>query len=128
LRRALARSGCDKPRDRAVGQPPRKLTERGSGAAIGPLHVVQADQQRVIQGRLAEQRLDVAQQPEPLLRHGMHITQCAPVDQRRVGTEQGLHQRRQLDNAVDRIGHAAARAKSHALRGDPPRLEQPRLA
>ena len=52
----------------------------------------------------------------------------SPVHQRWVRAEQGLHQRRQFDNTVDRIGHAAPRAKRHTLGGDPRCLEQSRLA
>ena len=128
LRRALAGSRRDKPRHRAARQPPRKQPQRGCGATVSPLHVVKADEQRVVQGRLVEQSLDIAQQPEPLLRHRVHITQCSPVHQRWIRTEQRLHQRRQLDNAVDRIGHAASRAKSHALGAGPRRLKHPCLA
>jgi hypothetical protein len=112
----------------------RLASRRGSNrsaaavAAISPLHVVKANEQRVVQGGLVEQCLDIAQQPKPLLRHGVHITQCRPVHQRWVRTEQRLHQRRQLNNAVDRIGHAAPRAKRHALGAGPRRLKQPCLA
>ena len=59
------------PADRQRSQPGRQGAYRRPGAAVSPLQVVEADQDRLAQSGLLEQRLDVLQQPVTLLAGGV---------------------------------------------------------
>ena len=80
------------PAHRHRSQPGRQGTYRRPGTAVRPLQVIKADQDRLARSRLLQQRLDVLQQPVPLLAGGMRILQRRPVQQGLGSAEQRVHQ------------------------------------
>ena len=115
------------PADRQGSQAGRQGAYRCPGAAVGPLQVVEADQDRLAQGGLLEQRLDVLQQPVTLLAGGVRIPECGTLEQRLRPPEQRVHQHGQLYGRVAGLGHAVADSETASLRGRGGVLDQAAL-
>ena len=86
-------------------------------AAVCPLQVVEADQDRLAKRGLLEQRLDVLQQPVPLFPGGMRIPERGTVEQRLSPAEQRVHQHGQLYGRVAGLGHPVADSETSLPRG-----------
>lgn len=63
-------SGTDgeQPQDAVRDELPGQRPERGEGACVSPLHVIERDQHRRPQRRALQGLLQFAHQPEPLVR------------------------------------------------------------
>ncbi len=92
------------------------------------MQIVQADQQRLIHGSRLQKRLDVLQQPEPLLGCAVNVSQRCSVEQRWVVLEECLKHRSHLDNPVERVRHAVPPADPHVKPACEHLTEQPGLA
>ena len=67
LRRALVGAEGEDPTDRQVAEPDGQRAQCRGGPAVGPLEVVERDQERPVQCGALEHRLQVLQQPVTLL-------------------------------------------------------------
>ena len=105
------------PADRHRSQAGRQGAYRGPCAAVCPLQVVEADQDRLAKRGLLEQRLDVLQHPVPLLPGGMRIPERGTVEQRLSPAEQRVHQHGQLYGRVAGLGHPVADSETSLPRG-----------
>ena len=105
------------PAHRQGSQAGRQSAYRRPGAALSPLQVVQADQDRVAQSGLLQQRLDVLQQPVTLLAGGVRIPECRTLEQRLRPLEQRVHQHGQLHGRIAGLGHAVADSETRLLGG-----------
>jgi hypothetical protein len=124
----LHRAEGQHPADRHRSQPGRQRAYRCLGATVGPLQVVEADQDRLAQRGLLEQRLDVLQQPVPLLAGCVRIPERGTVEQRLSPAEQRVHQHGQLYRRVAGLGHAVADSEASLPRCRHGVLDQSALA
>ncbi len=67
LRRALLSTECEDPSDWQVGEPRGQRAQGRCSPAIRPLQVIQRDQHRPVERGALQHRLEVLQQPVPLL-------------------------------------------------------------
>jgi len=116
------------PADRQGSQAGRQGAYRCPGAAVSPLHVVEADQDRLAQGGLLEQCLDVLQEPVTLLARGARIPECRSFEHRLRPPEQRVHQYGQLHGRIAGLGHAVADRETATPRGRGGVLDQAALA
>jgi len=85
-----------------MGRPAKRFgqrPQRGGRAVVGPVQIVEAQQQRLVHGGALEQRFDVCSS-QTLLRRGVLIAQESGVEQRRIVLEQRFEERGQLDDAI----------------------------
>ena len=115
------------PADRQGSQAARQGAYRRPGAAISPLQVVKADQDRLAHCGLLEERLDVLQQPVTLLAGGVRIPERRTLEQRLRPPEQRVHQHGQLHGSIAGLGRAVADSESASLRGRQGLLHQAAL-
>ena len=128
LRRALPGAEGEDPGDRQVGEADGQRAQRRRGPTVGPLQVVERDQQRPAEGRALEHRLQVLQQPVPLLGQRVKLLQPGSLEQRVRAVEERRHQRSELDDPGAGLGRAGADPEREPSR-DPRRLrQQTRLA
>ena len=123
LRRALLGAEGEDPGDRQVGEADGQRAQRRRGPAVGPLQVVERDQQRPVECGALEHRLQVLQQPVPLLGQRAKLPQPGSLEQRARAVEQRGHQRSELDDPGAGLGRAGADPEREPSR-DPGRLRQ----
>jgi hypothetical protein len=123
LRGALVGAEGEDPGNRQVGEANGQRTQRRRCPTVGPLQVVERDQQRSVQSSALEQRLQILQQPVPLLGERVELPEPGSLEQRVRAVEQSVHQRSQLDDPGTRFGCASADPKREPSR-DSSRLRQ----
>jgi hypothetical protein len=69
--------------------------------------VIEADEQRISQRRLFKQRLDVLQQPEPLLRGRVQVTEGVARDEGVVAAEERIEEHVKPRRPAMRFSHSA---------------------
>ena len=133
LRRALVGAEGEDPGDRQVREADGQRAQRRCGPAVGPLQVVERDQQRPVECGALEHRLQVLQQPVPLLGQRVKLPQPGSLEQRVRAIEQRGHQRSELDDPGARLGGADADPEREPSRhpcrlGQQAGLAHPRLS
>jgi hypothetical protein len=107
-RRAPARAEGEDPGDRQGREADGQRAQRRCGPAVGPLQIVERDQQRPIECRALEHRLQILQQPISLLRQRVKLPKPGSVEQRVRAVEERGHQRSELDDPRAGLGGADA--------------------
>jgi hypothetical protein len=108
LRRALVGAEGDDPGDRNRGEADGQGAERCRGPAVGPLLIVEGDQDRAVERGALEHRLEVLEQPVALLGQGVELPQPGSLQHRLRAVEQRRHQRRELHDARAGLRSAGA--------------------
>ena len=116
LGRSLTGTKGDHPADRYRRQTRRQGAKRRRRAAVGPLNVIEADQQGPIERGPLKQGFEILQEPISLLRRSVRVAQRGAFEDRGRALEQGLHQHRKLDDSVGGVGHTAADSYRQAAR------------
>ncbi len=122
-RRALAGAKGEDPGDGHAGDADGQRAQRRRGSAVGPLQVVERDQQRPSERGALEHRLQVLQQPVSLLGQRVKVPQPGSFEQRMRAVEERGHQRGELDDPRTGLGRTATDPEREPSR-DPCRLRQ----
>ena len=107
LGKALVRAERHHPADGQGGEPVWQLPHRHRAAGSAPLEVIEADEQGVPECCLFDQRLDVLEQPEPLLRGCVMVAEGLARDEGIVAVEERVEERVELDHLAMWLRHAA---------------------
>jgi hypothetical protein len=113
LGRCATRPRCEKPTDGHRRQARGQRADRRRRSGVGPLQVVEHDDDGRRGCSIVKKGFDVPQEPIPLLGRLERRTQGIPLEDRRLPFEQRLEQRGELHDRRARI--ARARADGHAL-------------
>ncbi|HET6171692.1 MAG TPA: hypothetical protein VFD90_03745 [Gaiellales bacterium] len=100
LRRRLVGAEREQPDDRKAGQPLGQRAYGREAPVVGPLQIIEADEDGRLERGSLEQGLQVLQKPISLLREHVQITQGASVQERRFALDQCVDQRAHRDEVI----------------------------